>query len=192
MIKIKLIVLAAFIVAIGVFVYRNHQTDVTNTVATVKTTSKSLSSAASKAKQASKPAVNMCADNSKTKAIIVSINQQHLWSCSRTEVVYQTAVTTGAVKLGDGTPTGTWRVYAKQPNRYLYGSDSRGSWNDYVNYWMPYDGDFGFHDATWQTLTFGSAEYTSKGSHGCVRLPLTAMKWLYNWAPIGTTVTIEA
>lgn len=192
MLKIKLIILATLVAAVGVFVYRNHQTDVASTVTTVKTTSKNLSSVAAKAKQVSKLAVNMCASNRETKAVIVNISQQHMWSCNGTDVIYQTAVTTGATKLGNATPTGTWQVYAKQTDRYLSGSDSHGSWNDHVNYWMPYDGDFGFHDATWQTLSFGSPKYTSKGSHGCVRLPLAAMKWLYNWAPVGTTITIES
>jgi lipoprotein-anchoring transpeptidase ErfK/SrfK len=25
-------------------------------------------------------------------------------------------------------------------------------------------------------------------SHGCVNLPTDAAKWVYNWAPMGTTV----
>ena len=26
---------------------------------------------------------------------------------------------------------------------------------DYVEYWVPFNGDFGFHDASWQTMPFG-------------------------------------
>jgi lipoprotein-anchoring transpeptidase ErfK/SrfK len=58
---------------------------------------------------------------------------------------------------------------------------------------VPFNGDFGFHDATWQTMAFGSSEYTTKGSHGCVHMPMPAIKWLYKWAKVNVTVvTVEA
>ena len=127
------------------------------------------------------------------QTIVVSLSQQHLWACSAQASVYDTPVTTGATTYGDGTPTGTWAVYSKQINRHLTGSDDRGSWDDFVNYWMPFNGDYGFHDATWQTFAFGSlTEYQTGGSHGCVHLPLAAMKWLFDWSSVGTTVTIQA
>ena len=116
-----------------------------------------------------------------------------MWACSAQDEVYDSAVTTGATSLGDATPTGTWQVYSKQTNRHLIGSDSRGSWDDFVNYWMPFYGDYGFHDASWQTFPFGDLQdYPTQGSHGCVHLSLSAMAWLYNWAEVGTTVTVQA
>jgi lipoprotein-anchoring transpeptidase ErfK/SrfK len=98
----------------------------------------------------------------------------------------------------DLTPVGTYHIYAKEINLYLKGSDSTGSWNDYVNYWMPWldnqYGQYGFHDATWRPdSAFGNiSPYSSDASHGCVELPLATAKWLYNWAQIGTTVTVES
>ena len=123
-----------------------------------------------------------------TKEIIVSISQQHLWVCTGTTQVYDTAVTTGAYKVaGDETPTGTWKIYAKQTNRYLSGPGYRY----FVQYWIPFFGNYGFHDANWQTFPFGSPLYGTEGSHGCVHLPLTAVKWLFDWSSVGTTVMIE-
>jgi lipoprotein-anchoring transpeptidase ErfK/SrfK len=115
-----------------------------------------------------------------------------MWGCEGSQVVYETAVTTGAYQIaGDATPTGTWHIYGKQTNIHLRGSDSHGSWDDPVQYWMAFYSDYGFHDASWQTFPFGSADYATQGSHGCVHLPTAAATWLYNWAPIGTTVTIQ-
>jgi lipoprotein-anchoring transpeptidase ErfK/SrfK len=56
---------------------------------------------------------------------------------------------------------------------------------------MPFDGPYGFHDAPWQTFPFGSPDYATQGSHGCVHLPENEAAWVYNWAPVGTTVTIR-
>lgn len=118
----------------------------------------------------------------------MSISQQHVWMCQGPRQVNSSAVTTGATDDGDATPTGSWVVQAKQTDRYLVGPGYR----DYVHYWVPFNGDFGFHDATWQTMPFGSPDYHAQGSRGCVHLPITVMSWLYAWATVGTTnVTVQ-
>ena len=128
-----------------------------------------------------------CAGNpAGQKLVIVSISQQHMWACNGSSQAYSTAVTSGAYLAGMITPTGTYHIYSKSRNLYLTGPGYR----DFVQYWMPFYSDYGFHDASWQNFPFGSAQYASDGSHGCVHLPTTAAAWLYGWAPIGTTVTI--
>jgi lipoprotein-anchoring transpeptidase ErfK/SrfK len=129
-----------------------------------------------------------CTQNTAGRTILVSIKVQRAWMCSGRTQVYSTLVTTGAENVGDGTPLGSWHVQDKQTNRYLVGPGYR----DFVKYWMPFDGDFGFHDASWQTMPYGSAGYKANGSHGCIHLPLPAMKWFFNWADTNTTVTIQA
>lgn len=129
-----------------------------------------------------------CTQNTLDKLILVSIQQQRIWMCAGTSQVYSTLVTTGAVDVGDGTPLGTWHIQDKQTDRYLVGPGYR----DYVHWWMPFNGDFGFHDAPWQTMPYGAPGYIANGSHGCVHLPATAMSWMFNWAQTGTTVAIEA
>jgi lipoprotein-anchoring transpeptidase ErfK/SrfK len=141
------------------------------------------------------PPTTPCSDNTLAKTIIVSISQQHMWACAGSSVALDSAVTTGAYALSgvdDATPTGTFHIYSKQTNLYLTGSDIYGSWHDYVQYWMPFYSDYGFHDASWQTFPFGGSAYSTQGSHGCVHLPTDTAAWVYNWAPIGTAVTIKS
>jgi lipoprotein-anchoring transpeptidase ErfK/SrfK len=57
---------------------------------------------------------------------------------------------------------------------------------------MPYDYDYGFHDSPWQTFPYGGSLYRTKGSHGCVHVPPTAMRYTYYWAQTGTLVSIRA
>jgi hypothetical protein len=125
--------------------------------------------------------------------IYVNIALQHLWACTGAYLFTDTAVTTGAWKLpkvNDATPTGTFRIYGKMRNVVLSGHDIYGSWHDHVAYWMPFVGPYGFHDASWQTFPYGSSLYSTKGSHGCVHVPVAVLGKIFNWAPIGTLVTI--
>ncbi len=148
---------------------------------------------------AATPPVNHCSGNTLSQLVLVSISDRHLWACDASEQVYDSAVVTGMAFLpADLTPTGTYHVYAKETDVYLKGSDSTGSWDDYVYYWMPFlenqYGIYGFHDATWRAPSaFGNISPNStNASHGCVETPLATAKWLYNWSQIGTTVTIES
>ena len=47
-----------------------------------------------------------------------------------------------------------------------------------VSYWMPFDGGIGLHDATWR-YKFGGEIYKTNGSHGCVNMPLSTAKTIY-------------
>jgi L,D-transpeptidase catalytic domain len=124
-----------------------------------------------------------CQGNKLRALALVSVHEQHVWLCDRQRQVYSTVVTTGAVALGLGTPIGTWQVVGKETNRYLSGPGYR----DHVHYWVPFWGPYGFHDSTWQKMAYGSSGYKQHGSHGCVHMPMTAMKWFYKWARVGTT-----
>jgi lipoprotein-anchoring transpeptidase ErfK/SrfK len=130
-----------------------------------------------------------CATNDYSRLVVVSISHQHLWACEGARQVRSTAVTTGKITDNDQTPLGSWRVQAKQRDRYLVGE----GYKDYVQYWIPFNGDFGLHDASWQTMPFGASGWKTEGSHGCVHLPTSEMAWLYSWSTVeSTVVTIEA
>jgi lipoprotein-anchoring transpeptidase ErfK/SrfK len=144
-------------------------------------------------------ATTPCTGNTLNELIIVSIGERHLWACNQGSSVYDSAVVTGISYLAaDLTPTGTYHIYEKETDQHLIGSDSTGSWNDFVYYWMPFlhnqYGTYGFHDATWRAPdAFGNISPDSAdASHGCVEMPLATAKWLYDWSYIGTTVTIES
>lgn len=154
--------------------------------------------AATVAPSASNTQKNPCKDNSLDKLALVSINQQHMWACQGTRIVNDSPVITGITKFPETlTPPGTYQIYSKQKDVVLTGSDSTGSWNDNVKYWMPFlsnqNGIYGFHDAKWRRADeFGATDPNSdNGSHGCVNLPTAFAGWLYNWAPVGTTVTVK-
>lgn len=140
-----------------------------------------------------------CSGNTLSQQIIVSVSERHLWACQYHKVVYNTPVITGMEFLpADLTPHGIYKIADKQTNVTLTGSDSTGNWSDPVYYWMPFlsnqFGTYGFHDATWRSnAAFGAVDPNSKdASHGCVELPLGASKWLYDWAQLGTQVTVKS
>ncbi len=130
-----------------------------------------------------------CGSYRSGKRVMIDLSEQYAWMCRDHQQVQTTAITSGAVDRGMGTPTGTWHLQSKQHERYLYPA-SGGAY--YVQYWMPYDFDFGMHDSSWQNFAYGSPRYRSEGSHGCVHVPLRVIRWLDGWAPLGTTVHIRA
>lgn len=126
----------------------------------------------------------VCLTNTATSLVLVSLRRQHAWMCQGHLQVNSSPVTTGAAAAGQATPTGSWLLENKQTDRYLTGPGYR----DFVHYWIPFDGDFGFHDASWQATPYGSPDYRTAGSHGCVHVPLPVARWLFAWAHTGSTV----
>jgi hypothetical protein len=196
-----IVFLALAVVTFGAFTMGRHSSGshaggMVAAVAAPKSVVAIQTPAASPAAHAQPAAAANCAQNGPGKLLLVSISEQHLWACDGTTLVNQSAVTTGTTRIvngvDDATPTGTWRIYSKQTNRTLSGCDANGCWNDHVQYWMPFDGAVGFHDASWQTFPFGSTQYQTDGSHGCVHLPPDFIAWLYGWAPVDTTVIVQA
>ena len=51
---------------------------------------------------------------------------------------------------------------------------------------MYINGGVALHGTYWHNR-FGTG---ARLSHGCVNLPLRAAGWLYDWAPMGTTVRV--
>lgn len=98
-------------------------------------------------------------------------------------------VTTGRSQPGDSTPRGSFVVEARVANTELRpasGSVVR------VRYWIPFkDNIYGFHDAPWQAMPFGSRRYRTEGSIGCVHVPLTALRELFDWVRTGARVRIR-
>lgn len=202
-------ILAVVLVLVGGYIFITNRTAEpakTTKVLTVKT-DKSASSAANKSKPvpavvapaAVTPTTGACAGNKLDKLAIVSVSRQHMWACEGNKAVYDSPVITGIQRYPETlTPVGTYKIYSKQKDVTLTGVDSTGSWNDKVDYWMPFlsneYGIYGFHNAPWRTEgEFGNTDPNSlDGSHGCVNLPKATAVWLYNWSPVGTTVTVEA
>ena len=116
--------------------------------------------------------------------IYVSISDQKLWYYKNGVLQLSTSVVTGTRGVHD-TPRGSYRIYGKTAGTYLIGDD----YKTWVNYWMPFYGGYGLHDAVWRS-NFGGSIYVSNGSHGCVNLPYWAAESIYYSAPVGLLVRI--
>ncbi len=95
-------------------------------------------------------------------------------------------IVTGNTSRHHDTPLGTYQIYGKQLGRTLRGAN----YSAYVNYWMPFTGNYGLHDASWRS-SFGGTIYQRDGSHGCVNMPKATAAALYATAPVGTVVSIH-
>lgn len=115
----------------------------------------------------------------------VDLSSQKLYLYKNGERILSTSLVSGCVAEGHRTPTGVYSIYAKQTDRYLTGADYRS----FVHYWMPFLGGYGLHDASWRS-SFGGDIYLYDGSHGCVNLPSSAAKTIYNNVSVGTKVIL--
>lgn len=85
------------------------------------------------------------------------------------------------------TVTGTYHVYLKYAQQTMRGENTDGSKYvtpdvPWVTYWT---GSYAFHGAPWRS-SFGWSG--PGGSHGCVNMPVSAAKFIYDWSEMGTTV----
>ena len=115
----------------------------------------------------------------------VNLSAQHVFMYQDGELVLDSPCVTGSIAKGTTTPEGLYTVYSMEKDRYLVGENYR-SW---VNFWMPFNGGVGFHDATWRS-DFSGGQYVSNGSHGCVNLPLSVAEKLYSYLSVGTPVFV--
>ena len=115
----------------------------------------------------------------------IDLSSQKLWLYKNGERIISTSFVSGSVAEGHRTPTGIYSIYSKQTDRYLTGADYRS----FVHYWMPFLGGYGLHDASWRS-SFGGTIYYYDGSHGCVNLPSSAAKTIYNNVSVGTKVIL--
>ena len=58
-------------------------------------------------------------------------------------------------------------------------ADGTYEYESHVDYWMPFNGGIGFHDASWRNK-FGGTIYQTSGSHGCVNLPPASVPAFYD------------
>lgn len=113
----------------------------------------------------------------------VDLTGQHVFMVKDGKVVLETDCVTGNEARGNGTPQGTYSITYKQRDATLKGENYATP----VDYWMPFNGGIGLHDADWRSR-FGGTLYKYSGSHGCVNLPPSAAAKLYSLIEQGTPV----
>jgi hypothetical protein len=121
-----------------------------------------------------------------TTYIEVNIASQMVYCVKKGELVYSSSVVTGNPNAGNGTPTGVYRIEYHSANWYME------KYQVFTYYWMPIDLNtgVGLHDATWRS-TFGGSYYLSSGSHGCINMPLSTAKYVFNNFADGTPVIVH-
>ena len=115
----------------------------------------------------------------------ISLSNQRLFLYKDGQQVLVTDIVTGNTSLGRGTPAGYYTIKSKERNTVLRGVD----YASHVNYWMPFNGGIGMHDATWRS-TFGGTIYQYDGSHGCVNMQLDAARIVFENVSVGTPVIL--
>jgi lipoprotein-anchoring transpeptidase ErfK/SrfK len=108
-------------------------------------------------------------------------------------VIWESACVSGDLYESRSTVTGVFEIYSKQLGVTLvgldYNNDGQPDYESYVNFWMPFYGGYGLHDATWREY-FGGDIYIDYGSHGCLNLPLDVAMQIYNYIDETTPVII--
>lgn len=116
----------------------------------------------------------------------VDMSKQHLWFYRDGYLVVDGDVVTGNLsENGCETPTGVYKIYSKQRNAVLTGPDYASP----VDFWMPFTGNYGLHNAPWRS-EFGGEIYKTSGSHGCVNLPYSVAQEIYDNAYVGVPVVL--
>ena len=113
----------------------------------------------------------------------IDLTNQKVWLYKDGEQLLETDCVTGTYGTDRQTPGGVYSIYYKQSPDILDGP----GYSSYVEYWMPFNGGIGLHDANWR-YSFGGDIYKTNGSHGCINLPLEAAKLIYETTYIGYPV----
>ena len=126
-----------------------------------------------------------------TTYVEIDLSRQHMWVYENGNLRMETDIVSGKMTHDRYTPAGIYQVYDKETSRYLRGpqrEDGSYEWNAYVDYWMPFNGAIGMHDAYWQAGRFGGTYYMTGGSRGCINMPSDKAAELYSWIAVGTPV----
>lgn len=117
--------------------------------------------------------------------IEVNLTKQHLYYYKDGEVFIESDFVSGTVSKARSTPTGIYYIKFKKSPSILRGIN----WETPVTYWMPFFDGCGLHDATWRSR-FGGTIYYYDGSHGCLNMPFTEVKTIYENIEAGTPILI--
>ncbi|MCI8658955.1 MAG: L,D-transpeptidase family protein [Lachnospiraceae bacterium] len=104
----------------------------------------------------------------------INLSAQHLYYYVDGQLLVESDFVSGNEARGMSTPAGAFPLTYKQRNATLRGQ----GYATPVSYWMPFNGGIGMHDASWRG-SFGGRIYKTNGSHGCINLPASVAKTIY-------------
>lgn len=115
----------------------------------------------------------------------INLTAQHLFFYKNGSLVVESDFVSGNIAKGWDTPAGAYGLYYKQRDKTLRGE----GYATPVSYWMPFNGGVGLHDADWRS-DFGGNYYKKSGSHGCVNLPPSVAKKIYENIEAGCAILV--
>ena len=119
------------------------------------------------------------------KWIVIDLTTKRMYAYEQTNLVKTFLVSAGAPKTP--TVTGEYHIYSKVAKQDMRGANADGSRYfqpdvQWINYFYA---DYAIHGNYWRPLSyFGNVN----SSHGCVGVVNSDAAWIYQWAPVGTTV----
>lgn len=106
----------------------------------------------------------------------IDLGNQHLYLYVEGKLILESDMVSGNIARGHGTPAGVFGITYKERDATLRGEN----YASHVDYWMPFNGNIGMHDASWRN-SFGGEIYLTGGSHGCINLPRDAAAEIYGY-----------
>ncbi|MBZ9633607.1 peptidoglycan binding domain-containing protein [Clostridium sp. FP1] len=113
----------------------------------------------------------------------IDLTKQHLWFYKNGDLIAEGDVVTGNASYNHITPRGIYKLKYKQSDAVLRGP----GYVSPVNFWMPFNGGIGIHDASWRSV-FGGKIYKTDGSHGCINSPYYLAKAIFDNIEAGIPV----
>jgi lipoprotein-anchoring transpeptidase ErfK/SrfK len=126
------------------------------------------------------------------KYIVVDISDQRLYAydvAGKKHILALSSRVSTGIK-GTPTPKGTFHIFKKQPSRYMQGPLPGISKKVYDLPGVPWTMYFTQQGAAIHG-TYWHNNFGSPNSNGCVNLPVKTAAWLYEWAPVGTSVIVR-
>lgn len=123
--------------------------------------------------------------------IEIDLSLQQMWCYMKGKELFHGDIKSGAVNDYAETPVGVHKIWSHDKDKTLKGTRKDGSTYELpVKYWMPINyGGVGLHDASW-TKDFGGTYYIKDGSNGCINLPESTAKFIFENYPNNTPVVI--
>ena len=120
---------------------------------------------------------------------IVDISDQTLTVISDNKIVLTSPIVSGLANSDRESDLGIFAVRSKERNAVL--EDEAKTYSSLVDYWMPYNGGEGMHDANRWRSRYGGDIYKTNGSHGCINLPQKKAAELFGIISVGDNVVVH-
>ena len=114
----------------------------------------------------------------------INLTAQHLYMYKDGSLILESDIVSGNI-ADHATPPGAFSVTYTQKGAILRGPGYASP----VDFWMPFNGGIGMHDATWKN-DFGGNYYEYTGSHGCINMPYESAKTAFENIKAGDPVFV--